>query len=146
MPHLCGNPCGCLLVYKSLRIAEFFTKILPSIVVPWSTVLPKSKEQTDLELIKWSITRLLISSNFLIITLIVRKEFVLLSTYYLPSFILRLFLSLLFLLLLHAWAHKVSILIYFVSAFTLQNFFLILCHFNKLNLPTPLHLPHSLMY
>lgn len=59
-----------------------------SLISARSTRFPKSKEQTHLELISWSITRLLIFFNFLIIGLIVLKR--VRSLVHLPTLLLHL--------------------------------------------------------
>lgn len=108
----------------------------------------KVKGMTDLELIKWSITRLLIPFNSRMIKLIVwaRGSFSCPPTP--PSFTpTSSFLPYSFSSSTHK-LKKVSILIYFVSLCSLQKLvsFCATGCFNKVNLPilsTPLHLPHT---
>lgn len=90
--------------------------MLYHIFMSGGTVAQSQKDQSDLELIKRSITRLWISFNFLIIRLIVwANDFVVLSTY--SSSVLHPFLS----CSSSTKPQTPSVLIYFVSPFTPQK-------------------------
>lgn len=92
-------------------------------IAPRPAVAPKSKECADLELIKWSITRLLLAFNVIIIRLIVRAQ----KSFSCPPTLTPPLSSssslVLTPLLFHSPPLQLSFLIYFVSPFTFQKLF-----------------------